>query len=225
MQIAEAQRRNKLCAYVDLEHSFDKTRALLFGVNLEELLLIENCNSAEDAMDIVIKLSKEKVVDLVIIDSIQAMSPKEENESKKGKERPMEDNEIAALAKKMDKFLRRTSTPIYKAKLGVTLVGQARTGGIGSFATHEELSGGRAQKHWSLMTLFLRTGTAADAPTEKIDTGEVDDKGKAIKVDMKVGFDCVIKIQKTKTNSKPQGSEIHIPFYFKSGFYKGEKKA
>uniref|UniRef100_A0A6M3JYQ8 Putative RecA n=1 Tax=viral metagenome TaxID=1070528 RepID=A0A6M3JYQ8_9ZZZZ len=219
MQVAEAQKRGKICAYIDLEHGFDKNRALLFNVNLEELLLIENCNSAEDAMNIVITLSKEKVVDLIIVDSIQAMTPIAENESKKGKERDMKEDEIALLAKKMGKFLRRTSTPIYKAKIAVTLIGQSRTGGIGSFATHEELTGGRAQKHWSLLTLFMRTGTSSDAPTEKIDTGEVDEKNKPIKMDMKVGFDCVIKIQKTKTSSKPQETDIHIPYFFKSGFY------
>lgn len=219
MQVAEAQKRGKICAYIDLEHSFDKNRALLFNVNLEELLLIENCDSAEDAMDIVIRLAKEKVVDLVIIDSIQAMTPKAESESKKGKERSMLDDDIALLAKKMGKFIRRTATPIYKAKLGITLVGQSRTGGIGSFATHEELTGGRAQKHWSLLTLFMRTGTSSDAPTEKVDTGEVDENNKSIKVDMKIGFDCVISIQKTKTSSKPQHSDIHIPYYFKLGFY------
>ena len=218
MQVAKAQKKNQICAYIDLEHSFDKARAVLFGVNLDELLLIENCDSAEDAMDIVIRLSKENAVDLIIVDSIQAMTPKAENESKKGKERSMVENEIAELAKKMGKFLRRTATPIYKSKIGVTLVGQSRTGGIGTFATHEELTGGRAQKHWSLMTLFMRTGTGADAPSEKVDTGEKDEKGKAIKVDMKIGFDCVIKIQKTKVSSKPQGSEIHIPFLFKTGF-------
>lgn len=218
MQVAKAQKQGKICAYIDLEHGFAKDRALLFGVNLEELLLIENCNNAEEAMNLVIRLAKEKVVDLVIVDSIQAMTPKAENEAKSGKERGMEEDEIALLAKKMGKFLRRTSTPVYKSKIGVTLIGQARTGGIGGFATHEELTGGRALKHWSLLTLFMRTGQASDAPTEKIDTGEVDENNKPIKVNLRIGFDAVIKIEKTKTNSKPQNSELHISYYFKTGF-------
>jgi len=217
-QIAEAQKRNKICAYLDLEHSFSKERAIMFGVNIEELVLIEDATNAEEAMDWVLKLSNEKVVDLIVIDSIQAMSTQEENEAKSGKERLMAENEIASLAKKMGKFLRRCATPIYKAKIAVTLVGQSRTGGIGTFAVHEELTGGRAQKHWSLLTLFMRQG--ADAPTEKMNTGEVDENGKAIKVNRKIGFDLVVKIQKTKTNSKPEGYDTHLPFFFKTGFRK-----
>jgi recombination protein RecA len=217
-QVAQAQREGKLCAYIDLEHAFNKDRAKQFGVNIDELLLIENASYAEEAMDFVIKLANEKAVDLIIIDSIQAMTPKAENEGKSGKERLMEEDEIAMLAKKMGKFLRRTATPIYKAKIGVTLIGQSRTGGIGTFATHEELTGGRSQKHWSLLTVFLRKGQGADAPTEKIETGELDEKGKPIKINKKVGFDCVLSIQKTKTNSKPEGHELHIPFKFKEGF-------
>jgi recombination protein RecA len=218
-QIAEAQKRGKICVYLDLEHSFSKERALTFGINLEELILIENANTAEEAMDIVLKLAKEKVADLIIIDSIQAMTPMAENESKKGKERSMSEDEIALLAKKMGKFLRRTGTPIYKAKIGITLVGQSRTGGIGGFATHEELTGGRAQKFFSVLTLFLRHGQASDAPTEKVDTGELDENNKPIKTNCRVGFDCVIKILKTKTHtSKAELSEIHIPYYFLTGF-------
>jgi recombination protein RecA len=219
-QAVTAQRNGKICAYLDLEHAFDKGRALMHGINLDDLVLVENIDNAEEAMNVVIKLAKEQVVDLIIVDSIQAMSPKAENEGKGGKERMMEEDEIALLAKKMGKFLRRTSTPIYKAKIGVTLIGQSRTGGIGTFATHEELTGGRSQKHWSLLTLFIRKGQNADAPTEKVDTGELDENDKPIKITKRIGFDAVLQIQKTKTNSKPEGSELHIPFYFASGFLK-----
>jgi recombination protein RecA len=219
-QVASAQKIGKVCAYIDLEHSFNKERATSFGVDLDNLLLIEEIDNAEQAMDIVIKLSKEKVVDFVVIDSIQAMTPKAENEAKSGKDRAMEEDEIALLAKKMGKFLRRTATPIYKSKVGVTLIGQVRTGGIGTFATHDELTGGRAQKHWSLLTLFLRKGQGVDAPFERKEVEEEDENGKKIKIKVKTGFDCVIKIEKSKVNSKPELSELHTPFYFKTGFHK-----
>jgi recombination protein RecA len=218
-QVATAQKKNKICAYVDIEHSFDKQRAELFGVNLNDLVLIENANCAEEAMDIILSLAKEKVVDLIILDSIQAMTPKAESEGKSGKERSMEEDEIALLAKKMGKFLRRCSTPIYKAKIAVTMIGQSRTGGIGSFATHEELTGGRASKHYSLLTLFMQKGPGAESPTEKVTLEEKDENGKPIKVTKKIGFQGIIKIQKTKVNSKPELSDLRIPFYFDRGFY------
>lgn len=219
-QVAEAQKQGKLCAYLDLEHAFDKNRAKLLGVNLDDLFLAEDLDTAEQAMDLVIRLAKDKAVDLIIVDSIQAMTPKGENENKSGKERSMEEDEIALLAKKMGKFLRRTATPIYQSQIAVTLVGQSRTGGIGGFATHEELTGGRATKHYSLLTLFMRKGQGVDAPTEKVDSGELDDKDKPIKITKKVGFDSVIVIQKTKVESKPELSELHLPFYFNSAFTK-----
>lgn len=213
MQIAEAQKNGKICAYIDLEHTVSKERMEQFGVKLEELILASNCTTAEDAMNLTIKLSKEKVVDLIIIDSVQAMSPHDEQFEGKGeKERPMEADEMALLARKMGKFLRRTAGFIYKGKVAVFLIGQVRTGGIGTFITHETMTGGHAIKHWSAQTIFLRKGQGVDAPTEKYE-----ENGK--KKERRIGFDCVLKIEKNKkNNSKPELSELHIPFYFEQGF-------
>jgi len=220
LQIASIQKQGKIACYIDLEHTLDLERAKLFGVNPEELVLIENAENAEQAMDIVIQLAKSKTIDLIVIDSIQAMTPKEENVEGKGeKTRSMEEAEIAALAKKMGKFLRRTASAIYKAKCAVILIGQARTGGIGTFITKDELTGGRAIKFWSLLTVYLRKGQSADAPTETIETDEINEKGKPVKEKKKVGFDCVLIINKTKkNNSKPELSELHLSYYFNKGF-------
>jgi recombination protein RecA len=221
-QIAEAQKKGKVCAYIDLEHTLDVSRMKDFGVDPEQLALIEDCTTAEQAMDIVIKLAKEKAVDLIIIDSIQAMSPSEEQfEGKAEKERSMKQSEMALLARKMGKFLRRTAPFIYQGKVGVILIGQVRTEGIGSFITKEGLTGGHAVKHWSMLTIYMRKGQGADAPTTKIELDEKDEKGKPKFDEIKIGFDCVLKIEKTKkSNSKPELSDLHIPFYFNTGFVK-----
>ena len=213
-QIAEAQKQGKICAYIDLEHSFTKERATQFGVKIEELVLIENCETAEDAMNISIKLAKEKVCDLIVLDSVNAMSPHDEQYEGKGeKEREMEKEEMALLAKKLGKFLRRVAPFIYKGKVAYLLIGQVRTEGIGGFATREGLSGGHGIKHWSMLTVYLRKGQAVDAPTEKYK----DEEGKS--KDRRIGFDCVLKIDKTKkTASKSELSDLHIPYYFEQGF-------
>jgi recombination protein RecA len=220
-QIAEAQRQNKICAYIDLEHSFTKERASQFGIKLDDLILIENCETAEDAMNISIKLSKEKCVDLIILDSINAMSPHDEQyEGKVEKERKMEKEEMALLAKKLGKFLRRVAPFIYKGRVAYLLIGQVRTEGIGGFATREGLSGGHGIKHWSMLTVYIRKGQGTDAPIELIETDTYDEKGKKIKEKKKIGFDCVLKIDKSKkTTSKPELTDLHIPYYFKTGFY------
>ena len=80
--IASAQKNNKMCCYIDLEHTFDKERAISLGINLEELILAEKCVNAEQALEIIRTLCKQKVIDLIIVDSIQAMSPKNEQENK-----------------------------------------------------------------------------------------------------------------------------------------------
>ena len=226
-QIATAQKLGKTCLYIDLEHSFAKERAEALGVDLKKLLLIENISNAEEAMDIVIKVAKEKVVDYIVLDSINAMSPKLEQETKKGKEKSIEDDEMALLARKMSKFLRVSANAVYTGKVAVLLIGQVRMGGLGSFVVRESLSGGKAQQHWAIFTLYMRRGQGSNAPVEKYKEYYTDDKGKEryTTKEKKIGFDCVIKIQKIKVSgSKNEGSEIHIPFYYETGFLLPKKE-
>lgn len=224
--IVNSQKNGKICVYLDMEASFDKQRASQLGVNLEDLILIQGCENAEQAMDIVIDLSKNKVVDCIIVDSLQAFSPQSERKSKAGVTRSMEEDEIAALAKKMGKFLRVCSPFVYKGKVAVILIGQIRTMGIGSFITTVGLSGagGHAPMHWSLLTLFMRKGSKADAPTKKEIEEFEDEQGKKHKKTNSIicGFDCVMKLEKMQITGG-EGKELevlHLPFYFESGFLK-----
>lgn len=221
-QIAEAQKQDKICCLIDLEHGWDKTRAERFGVNLQDLVLIETAKNAEQAMDIVNELCKDQLVDLILVDSINAMSPKGEQETKTGKARSVEDDSMALLARKLGQFFRMVAPHVFRAKVAVVLIGQVRTHGIGSFFTYAGLSGGKALEHWMSTCLFLRTGQKADAPVEKkkveIETPDGGSHKKTVKEI--IGFDCVLKLEKTKNSlSKTEGSEIHIPFYFQTGFH------
>lgn len=220
-QIASAQQKNLICCLIDLERGWDKDRAIKFGVNLDDLVLVESAKSAEDAMDIINELSKDKLVDLVIIDSINAMSPESEQQTKKGKSKSIADDSMALLARKLGQFFRMVAPHIFRAKIAVVLIGQVRTHGIGSFFTYAGLSGGKALEHWMQTCLFIRTGQKADAPVEKkkveIETPDGVMHKKTVK-DI-VGFDAVIKMEKTKnSDSASEGKDIHIPFYFKTGF-------
>ena len=222
-QITYAQKQNKICAWIDLEHSFSVERAKDFGIKLDDLILISGANSAEDAMDIIIKFANRKVVDLVIVDSIQAMSPEGEQRTKTGSEKSTKDDTMALLARKLGQFFRMCATPIYKANMAVVLIGQVRTKGIGSFYTYDGLSGGNALDHWMKLCLYMRIGQKTDAPTEKIVEVFTDPDGKEHKQSRKeiVGHDTVIKIEKAQiSNCSPKGSEIHLPFYWKTGFIK-----
>ena len=224
--IAEQQKKGMLCCLIDLEHSWEKLRAEEIGVDSKKLLLIEDIEYAEQSMDILIKLAKEKAVDSIYIDSIQAMSSHQEQESKAGKERSIEDDETALLARKLSKFFRVAGYPVYKGEVSVILIGQLRTD-IGRFGGAHSLSGGKALKHTSKQTLFIRRGQKADAPCEKVKEYYLDDKGKERyrTINKPIGFSTVIKMEKNHlSGGKAEGNDIKIPFYFESGFIKKEKE-
>jgi len=117
-QIANAQKQGHICCYIDLEHSFSKERATQLGVNLDELILAEKCTNAEQALEIIRALCKEKVVDYFAIDSVQAMSPLNEQENK-GKERQLVEKEIAELARTLSKFFRVVAPDVFNARASV----------------------------------------------------------------------------------------------------------
>lgn len=223
--IASAQKQGLICAYIDLEHSFDAEWAKQFNVNTEELVLIDSVDTAEQAMDAVNQLASKKVIDLFCIDSVQAMSPKGEQEGKGGQEKSLEKETMALLARKLGQFMRICSPKIYKGKAAVLLVGQLRTKGIGSFIVTQGLSGGNALHHWAKMILYMRKGQGADAPTRTVIYKGKGKRGKDKKVTERIGFDSVMKMEKSQVfGSEAEGKEIHKLFYYKTGFMGKPKK-
>jgi RecA/RadA recombinase len=217
--IANAQKENKVCCYLDMERSFSKERATQLGVNLSELILVSTCQTAEEALEIVRTLSKDKVCDFLVLDSIQSMSPQGEQENK-GKQRDLASAEMAQLARTLSKFFRVVSPDVFKAKMAVLLIGQIRMN-LGSFIVRGELSGGEALKHFSYQTIFMRRGQGADAPSQKVveyfldPDSRLHHEGKNIPC----GFDAVLKLTKTKSSTSAlENSEIHLPFMYQYGF-------
>lgn len=140
---ASAQKQKKIVVYIDLEHKFDFEWAEKFGVNLDELVLMADIENAEQAMEAIRVLSKNKVVDVIILDSIQGMAPRGEKETKTGADKELDKDTIALLARQMSKFFKVVSNDVAKGNVAVILIGQARVGGIGSFYVRDVLSGGR----------------------------------------------------------------------------------
>lgn len=223
--VANAQKEGLIAAYIDLERKFDKERAIQLEVNINDLVLSQTAKTAEDAMDAIRTLAQNKVVDLIVVDSIQAMSPTGEQETKKGVEKSMEEDEMALLARKLGKFFRIVSPDIFNANIAVYLIGQVRTN-IGGFFAYADLSGGNALKHWMSVCTFSRKGQKADYPTEKVIRPIETPDGIHNKTEnIVIGFDCVLKMVKSHiSNSVRENSEIHIPFYYLSGFKKIEKE-
>jgi RecA/RadA recombinase len=217
--IAEAQKRGNICLYADIERSYDALWASQCGVDINKLLY-GAFYMAEQPLDAIIKICKEKAVDFVVVDSLHGLSPKSEQIEKKTKEKSVEDDTIALLARKLAQFFRMAVGYVAEAKCAILLIGQSRMD-LGSFIKLETLSGGHALLHFSRLILKVRRGQGADAPTEKVtvETDDVDKDGEKIikKEDKKVGFDLVIKTEKSQINGCVEGDEIHMSFYFKEG--------
>lgn len=209
--IASAQEQDKIVAFFDLENTFDPDWASKMGVNVDDLVL-GYFDTAEESLDALIAMAEERVVDLIVIDSIQALSPKGEQRNKSGTIRSIEEDEMALLARKLSKFFRISAPKINSGNIAVVMIGQARMD-IGGFIALETLTGGKSLAHWASLIIRMRRGQKSDAPYER----KVDEKtGKKKKVI--IGFDCVFKLEKKKIKSAPEGTEVHLPFVFEEGF-------
>jgi len=216
--IAEAQKNGLIAAYIDMEKAYDAEWAKSFGVDTEELIYFA-CDTAEDTLDIFIKLTKEKVVDLIVLDSIQSLSPHgEQYEGKGEKEKSLVSDTMALLARKLSQFFRIVTPYVSKAKCAVLLIGQARMD-LGSFIKMETLSGGHALLHNSRLILRLRRGQKADAPFEIIEIEEEDEKGKKIKVKKQMGFSLHITVEKSQLKNCIENTDLRILFYYKDGIH------
>jgi protein RecA len=217
--IGNAQKEGKLCAYINLEKPVDQERFEAMGVNLKELIRADCTKNAEQALTIIKTLCKEKVIDLIVIDSIQSLSPKAENENK-GKERELDEKTMAELARTMSEFCRRVNPDVYKAKAGIIWIGQLRTN-IGSFYSGAILSGGNAIKFYAYQIVFMRKGQQTDAPCQKFKTYWLDPEGKLRyeTVSEAIGHDCVLRMDKTNSSkSVKEKVEKHFAFLANKGF-------
>jgi recombination protein RecA len=218
---AESQRKELIVYYIALE-PFDKDRAKLLGVDLDKLI-VGHFPKAEQSLDSIIDFAEKGIVDVIILDSIHALSPKREQEEKSGERKSTADDSMALLASKLSLFFRRAGDGVKRNNICVLLIGQTRTS-IGIFAI-EQLSGGHALKHYAKLIVHTRQGQGADAPKEKVEKTVLNEEGEEIKkkVDKQIGFDCVIKLTKVQISGcQPELTEIHLPFLFSSGFKKIE---
>ena len=222
--IAQAQKKDKIVYLIPLE-AFDPDRAKQCGVQLEDLVIGE-FSKAEECLDTIIDLARKKLVDVIVLDSVHSLSPTGEQEKKSGIKKSLTDDTMAILARKLSEFFRRAVPPIAKANIAVLLIGQTRTN-LGGFIALQTLSGGKALLHNSVLTLYIRRGQKSDAPKAKSKVMEMDENDKETfkTKNIIVGFDSVIKIDKTQTpNTQHELTSIHLPFYYKTGFTKPKEK-
>ena len=145
--LAEAQRQRGVGAFVDAEHALDPDYAKRIGVDVEELL-ISQPDSGEQALQIVETLVRSGTVDVIVVDSVAALTPKAEIVGEMG------DVHIGLQARLMSQALRKLAAIVAKAKTSVIFLNQTRMK-IGSYGNPETTPGGLALKFYSSVRIRL----------------------------------------------------------------------
>jgi len=147
--IAEAQRLGGVAAFVDAEHALDPDYARKIGVNVDEML-ISQPDTGEQALDIVETLVRSNAVDVIVVDSVAALTPKAEIEGEMG------DQHMGLQARLMSQALRKLTGIVSRSKTIVIFINQIRLKIGVVFGNPETTTGGMALKFYSSMRIEVR---------------------------------------------------------------------
>ena len=147
--IAEAQKMGGVAAFIDAEHALDPVYAKKLGVNLDELY-VSQPDTGEQALDITDALVRSSAVDIIVIDSVAALTPKAEIEGDMG------DSHVGLQARLMSQALRKLTAIVNKSKTCVIFINQLREKVGIMFGNPETTPGGKALKFYASMRLDIR---------------------------------------------------------------------
>lgn len=147
--IAEAQKNGGIAAFIDAEHAFDQFYAKKLGVNTQELIVSQPDNG-EQALEIADNLIRSGAIDLIVIDSVAALTPKAEIEGEMG------DSQMGLQARLMSKALRKLTASINKTGTCCIFINQLRDKIGVMFGNPETTTGGNALKFYSSVRMDIR---------------------------------------------------------------------
>ena len=150
--ISQAQKQGGICAFIDAEHAFDKYYAENLGVDTENLLISQPDNG-EQALEIADNLIRSGAIDLIVIDSVAALTPRAEIEGEMG------DSSVGLQARLMSKALRKLTGSISKTGCCCIFINQLREKIGVMFGNPETTSGGNALKFYASVRLDIRRST------------------------------------------------------------------
>ena len=150
--IAEAQKAGGLAAIIDAEHAFDRTYAEKLGVNVDNLWIAQPDNG-EQALEIAEQLIRSSAVDIIVIDSVAALTPKAEIEGDMG------DNKVGLHARLMSQALRKMTGAISKSNTTCIFINQLREKIGVLFGNPETTTGGNALKFYASIRIDIRKST------------------------------------------------------------------
>ncbi len=147
--IAEAQKKGGICAFIDAEHALDPEYAKKIGVNIQNLLISQPDNG-EQALEIVESLVRSGKIDIIVIDSVAALTPKDEIEGDMGS------YQVGKQARLMSQALRKLTAIVSKSKTIVIFINQIRMQIGVMFGNPETTTGGKALKFYTSIRLDIR---------------------------------------------------------------------
>ena len=150
--IAECQKTGGIAAFIDAEHAFDRFYAQNLGVNIDELIISQPDNG-EQALEIADNLIRSGAIDIVVIDSVAALTPKSEIEGEMG------DSKMGLHARLMSQALRKLTSNISKTNCTVIFINQLREKIGVMFGNPETTTGGNALKFYASVRLDIRRST------------------------------------------------------------------
>ena len=150
--IAEAQKAGGIAAFIDAEHAFDRFYAESLGIDLENLIISQPDNG-EQALEITDNLIRSGAIDIIVIDSVAALTPKSEIEGEMG------DSKMGLHARLMSQALRKLTASISKTHCTVIFINQLREKIGVMFGNPETTTGGNALKFYASVRLDIRRST------------------------------------------------------------------
>ncbi len=151
--IAEAQKAGGIAAFIDAEHAFDRFYAAKLGVNIDDLYISQPDNG-EQALEIAEQLIRSSAIDIIVIDSVAALTPKAEIEGDMG------DNKVGLQARLMSQALRKLTAAVSKTRTTCIFINQLREKIGVMFGNPETTTGGNALKFYASVRLDIRGSQA-----------------------------------------------------------------
>ena len=150
--IAQAQKNGGIAAFIDAEHAFDRFYAAKLGVDIDQLIISQPDNG-EQALEIADQLISSAAIDIIVVDSVAALTPKAEIEGDMG------DNKVGLQARLMSQALRKLTSTISKTNTTCIFINQLREKIGVMFGNPETTTGGNALKFYSSVRLDIRRVT------------------------------------------------------------------